>query len=454
MLTNEKGSALITVLVVLFILITAFFTIYTFAINRIGVIREDIHTLKAGYLASAGINRFQYMVNSDSLNWQKVLDLEISEQISEKESFKVSVDLYGCYLLVKSTGQSAKVEIKKKAILGIMPDNVYNSAIINHSQDYPLTLSGRTKIIGNAFLGPHKIIGGSFEGRGFQGTELVDGRIVNSAQNPKPKIDTTLFEEYLNRISDRISTDNKYYFGSVVLGQFDSLPKNYSSFKIENSLEINSLDLQPQNSEIVVTTGGNIIISGDSRINGLVQLISDKSIIVENDSNLKNVILFANDSIIIKDNSIVSGQLLSKGKISITDSAKILNPSLIYSYNDNESDSALICYWGKSYSEAVSVSYDSKSNFIADKNNIFIDTNVTVAGLVYSHYISDIRGSINGITESDSYRFIKPPTVYINWLIDINVDRSKLSFIPILPISFPYENGYAILDIVEQDPRK
>jgi len=444
-LKQNKGSALIAVLVVLFILLSMFFAIFGLAISRAGILQKEINTTRAFYLADAGINRFLYVINRDSLNWQEVLDINLSKQISEKEEFSVSPSLSGGYILVTSTGNIGNLQVTKKALIGLMPDRDLNAAIINSAENYPLTLAGRTNIIGDVIVGPGSITRGSIEGEAYQNKELVNGRIIQRAAVLKPKIDNKPIEDYLDDITNKTAFPDRYVIGSSVMTEFEKLDleKPYT-IKIENNLEINSLTLKIKNEKISIAASGNIRIIGNSKLDGLIELIAGKSIYIENKSNLNGLILVAKDSIILKNRSVFSGQALSTNKIRIKDSAFINYPSLLYVFGRDDNESKTIEFGPNSYSRAVAVLKSENKDHSYQSQKILVDTNSYVSGYLFSDTYMDIRGVLFGTSKAESYFYFKEPTIYINWLRNVTINRFRLDFIPVLPVTFPNKNGYTI----------
>jgi len=79
-----------------------------------------------------------------------------------------------------------------------------------------------------------------------------------------------------------------------------------------------------------------------------------------------------------------------------------------------------------------------------------IDTNSMVTGVAYSGQYSEIKGTLDGISMTERYWYYRFPTTYLNWLTDAVIDRTRLDFLPVLPIILPDKNGYAIFKTFEE----
>jgi len=449
-LRQKKGSALISVLVVLFILLTAFFAVFSFALSRAAILEKEINSTRASYLADAGINRFLYEIEKDSLTIDKIISKKLSEKISADEKYAVSAEPWGGYILISSEGMARGSEAAKKVLIGLMPNKDLNAAIINCGANYPVVIAGRTKITGDVIVGPGSITRGTIEGEAYQDEELTDGAIIQRADVTKPEIDNKPIKEYLSSTIEKVAFPDDFIIGSSVITDLD-IPRKDTSYiiRVEDNLELKSLNLEAGNVKISLMAGRNITIGDSCHISGTIEIIARNSIIIDGGSYMSGVILAAEDSIVIKGGSIFSGQALCNKTIIISKNAKALYPSLLYAYDFDDDEERTIRFGPDIYSEAIAVLNDVSQIGYSGESKIILDTNSIVCGYLYSDRYIDIRSVLLGIAHSESFWYKKEPTTYINWLRNVVINRNRLDFMPVLPVMFPNQNRYAIFTVYE-----
>jgi hypothetical protein len=447
-LKSQSGSALIAVLIVLFILLTVFFAIFGLGISRTALLRKKIDITRSEYLAHAGIQRFLYLINETNKDWRFASSLDTLVEISGSESFSIQTELMGGYIKVLSKGKANNQTKSIQALVGLLPNKDFNSAVINRSIDYPLVVCGYTHIIGDAIVGPRGITKGSIEGQGFIREKLAEGTITSRVPTDNT-IDNEPLRYFIEDINHKKNNPTRTYSGSKLISD---IPINKDGkqtiLTIEGNVEIDSLSYNNPDHDLYIFAGGNISITNHSNINGPITIMSDKSITVGMQSQLCNAVLVANDTVHIMGNSIFNGQIICGGKIVIKDSSKVEYPSLLYVHNlDDNNTGKAISLMDASRIDAVTIMGLENSIKSEDLNKIYIDTLVVASGIVWSSEFSDIRGKINGTSITKSYWFELKPTTYYNWLKNVTIDRRNLDFLPILPITVEQENKYAVFNI-------
>ncbi|MCX6826067.1 MAG: hypothetical protein NTV06_02185 [candidate division Zixibacteria bacterium] len=440
------------VLAVLFILLTIFFAVFTFAISRTAILQKNINRTRAAYLAKAGINQFLYIINRDTPDWKEIGNYELTKEISAHEKYSIQVSLLGGYILINSTGIADGKKLTQKALIGLMPWKELNAAIINGEMNFPVVVTGQTEIIGDAIVGPQSVIAGSMEGEAYQGKELIKGNIFPRSKEILPVINKQIIESYLNGLTNKRQNPTRFIPGSLVLSEI-KIDRNQDELilSVEDNIEIKSIRLKARLKHITILAGGNIIINGSSDIDGLIELVAGNSIIIADNSSLCGTIVIAEDSIVFQDQSLFMGQAISGSIIKVRNNAKILYPSLLYT-KARESDTAGgIEFSTKSKSSTIAIAEGSGQKESASSNMIKIDTNVVVDGIIFSEQYTELMGTLYGTSITKSYWHYKPPTTYINWLKNVTIDHNKLDFLPILPIMLPARNGYAIFNVYEDN---
>jgi len=449
MTANDKGSALISVMVVLFILLTAFFAVFSFALSRAGLLNKEINITRARYLADAGINRLLQIADTESLGWTEIISLRLNEKISPTEEFKVESSLTGGYIRVTSTGIAGSQRIAQSVLIGIMPWSDMNSAIINCSNTFPLVVAGATRINGDAIVGPQAITDGTIEGEPYQGDKLINGEIIIREKVICPEIDNDAVRQYVNQMMDEKTSATNYIVGSAILRDFNEYKKNKKVvICVEDNLDIQSLRLNSYTSGIKIIAGGNIAIRENCEIRGLVEIMAGGSIYLGGASFLEGTTLTASDSIVFSNSVKFSGQALAGRRISINGGAEIGYPALLYVYCTDDDEDNTIVFNAGGHSRAVAVIAGHIDTYSKKMHRLFIDSGAVSAGLMFCDQYTDIEGALHGISLTKEYYYRKDPTTYINWIKNAEIDRHRLDFLPVMPVSFAGRNKYAVFRIL------
>ena len=445
-LKSQEGSALLNVLAVIFILLTIFSAVFAHALNRFSVLKKDINMAKARYLSEAGLQRYLSYLDREEIDLTSRNLLEYNIEISDKNNFRLSARLFGAYLMVRSIGTHKSIADTIYALVGKLPGKEYNFAIINASSVYPLTLAGRTKITGDIKMGQGGVTKGEIDGQYFQFEDLNEGLILPALDTVNFGLDRDFLKRYLDEIPNRSDNHDRFIQGSLVLNEksIENL-KGSSIVLIENNLEINPDIPLILDDPITLIAKGSIEIKGTTRLSGPLEIISSGYINLSEGAVLEGCLLVAEDSVIVRGGAKYSGQILSSGKITIKDNARILHPSLVYSYYPGySSDERQIVFENKSVAEGIVVMDSTLDNNREEYNRILIEDYAAITGILQSEECIEMRGSLFGIAVTSRFLYVKDQSIYVNWLGNAVIDRSKLDFIPIMPVNSTGVDDYGI----------
>ena len=265
------------------------------------------------------------------------------------------------------------------------------------------------------------------------------------------KIDNEPIIQFIESIHKKRTNPTNIYSGSRVISKITlDEDSEQTVLVIEGNVEIDSLVFHCSNHELYILTDGHVSITNNSYIRGPIVIMSEKSILVGMQSQLCNVILAAKDSVLVASNSLFKGQIICGGEIIIKDDAKVEYPSLLYVHDlDDVNIGREIALKNKSKVSAVAVLALTDNTNTEFTNKIYVDTLVVASGIVWSSAYSDIRGKIYGTSVTKEYWYERRPTTYINWLKNATIDRQRLDFLTILPITINQDNKYAVFEIQE-----
>ncbi|MEP0827188.1 MAG: hypothetical protein HRF51_01585 [bacterium] len=448
-LDSQTGSVLVAALVVIFILLTIFFAVFSIAVSSKMMITRKILKTRAGYLADTGIERFVFAANKDSLDWREALRLRISDTIGRNESFDVTSGIYGGYILVNSTGKAGTQAVRKQALVGKAPWTDLNLALLNSDMNYPLVVAGRAKINGNVVVGPEGIVRGSLQGEANSEEKPVSGTVKTRSAPEPVQLDRTLMEHLRQEFALLSSNPTYTLSGNQVIREL-VLRKSGSpvTYFIEGNTELESLRLKAYGQEVNLLIRGSVTVRGKSELEGAVRIYSSQNITLEGPAVLDGTLLFAEAEITFREVRRFQGQALAGSKIKAGPDARIEYPSLLYvSSGEIISDTTQIHFLSGSRSRTLAFLEKSDSNAKDHADIVTIDTNATVIGCIASQDLTELRGELRGISITRSYHLQLFPTRYVNWLYNATIDRSQLDFFPVLPVNVLESGQYAVFDI-------
>lgn len=381
----------------------------------------------------------------------------ISEnQDATKEEIFIKIDsikvrlrnkIKGIYTEVQTTAYNKKDSSKIYYLLGNQIENQFQNAVIISKDKLRASIAGDTKINGDMLLTSDKVKIGRISGIKSANKNYLNGEIITQEE-----IQVKLFNELL--ISNQFNNDFLRNNPQYVDGDFE-LNNATTSEIIENISTQISGDLVVSGEVIEKKLGNtsNLLVSGEVVFNegtyssSDMKVVSDSSITIEENCIIENTILVAESKIIIEGNTHFKNvQLFSKKGIEIS-GANFRYPSIIavYSNLDLESNLENKIKIESSIVNGSILCINSTTGLSNNKNLIEIDEDSKVQGLIYSENNSKIAGEVNGIIYTHSFWYYKEPTEYINWLVDVKVDREKLDEAFLLPVGFSEVNNFRIL---------
>jgi len=276
LLSNQKGMALLTTLIFVFILVTFGVALLTMTSNDIKLSALQRDSTEAFFIAEAGIDKALWYLNTPEDNGGEGLDwrtdnTELYPEGYIRESYPaVSTNYY--QLTVENTAEqdiikitsrgvvsdgnkvygSRKIEVDAKKAISPSPSLVYNYAIATEGD---LTFAGDVKIDGDVHSNENiSLVSGvtDITGEATASGETNDWGSVSHATQMYPKID---FEYY----KELAVNNSSYYETGVVFNDYTVLPGIHF---IEGDVEIK------QNAVLHIIDGGAIFATGEIRVIG------------------------------------------------------------------------------------------------------------------------------------------------------------------------------------------
>lgn len=360
---------------------------------------------------------------------------------------KIRSKLYGLYPKVNITSYGYGDSTKLIYTLGKKSNDKFNNAVIIAKEKLRASIAGNTEIEGNLLVTSEKIQRGRILGISGSARNYLDGKLIVNENIP-----IKYFNEKL--LTNQFETNLEFDESKVLDGNLNLNNNNLKDFIELDSLMVlgdlyitSLLSNKNYNNDLKIIVKGFIKIDKKTSSDIKLHLISDSTISIGSNSNLKNIFFVSNSKIEIQENCDMEDvQLFAKRNITITKS-QFSYPSTIVCFSDVSK--------GKNLGNSIEVNNSIVNGSILmintsvglsnNKNRIYIDDKSVVHGLVYSENNLTSRGVIKGIIYTYGFWFYKEPTEYINWLVDVKVNREELDPSFLFPNGFEDESKYKIL---------
>lgn len=335
------------------------------------------------------------------------INSEIEVDLFDDEQHKVMLAKkhWGAFYILSAKAKWRNKIVVKSALVGSNFKEGEKIALYLADQNKPLSLTGKTKIIGDCYIPKAGVKRAYIEGKSFVGNQLISGVKFNSNKT-LPPINEELINENLRSFS-AIETIN------------DSLV-DYELFLEEDSI-VNSFG----NKTLVLYSPFSIDLS-NKVIEGNIVIKSDKQIVVNRSAKITNAILYAKGIVLQKDTK-GSMQLFAQDSIIIENNCQLNYPSVV----------ALLGKGNAEVSRKITVKEDVKikgSLFLYNENFdrkhqalVSIEKDSEITGQVYSSELLELKGKVIGGVFCNKLLLKTPSSVYENHLMDATINRKELS---------------------------
>jgi hypothetical protein len=301
----------------------------------------------------------------------------------------------------------------KSFFYGARQDSFSGGCLYLTDRKSPLSLSGEAKLVGDAYLSKAGIRPVFVDGKSFAYTEMLNGSVKQSL--------------------DSLPVVDRRIIGG--LGGFSG--KGREETGIPDTLEAPFSDTM-----VVLYRRGPIALSV-GRLKGHILIVSDTAIRVGRNCQLQNVILAAPE---IKFESGFSGtvQAVATDSIIVDNGCGFSYPSslaVIKKEGSNGQPRVIIGDFCRVNGTIVTDAPKKDEN----KTYIEIGRNSTITGLVYCAGYLSLKGKVRGAVLTDYFIYRSGASIYINYLVDAEIDRRELSGFYVAPRLFANGKGNKIM---------
>ncbi|NQX41305.1 hypothetical protein SAMN05421820_107153 [Pedobacter steynii] len=323
---------------------------------------------------------------------------QVSDLFEEqKDSLVLRKEIWGVYELGLVKAFELKDTLKRSFFAGttfLDPNVIYLA-----DEDRPLSLSGKTQLIGDGELPKSGLKQSYVDGKPYEGKELIKGKITESSRGVPP-----LNETLLGDIEKKFNVEE-----GAVFNVRDSVSNSFFN-------PVLLYKLTPDQQEIT-----------DVKLKGKIILVSDTIVNISATAVFEDVQVYA-PAIIVASGFKGTCQLFARDSIVIGKDCAFGYPSFAGVFKSAESKIQSKISIGKGVTfSGVLLSYEKKRTDL--QTMISIGEKSHLRGEVFATgYIKMERGiTVYGKVYAKRFIMQTPSTLYENYLIDITLNRNLLS---------------------------
>jgi hypothetical protein len=305
------------------------------------------------------------------------------------------------------------------------------AALYLADQDRPLSLSGETSIVGNAFIPKAGVKKAYVNNKAYQGDEkLVSGKINNS-EKKIPPLDETRGALLLGYLSEK---DPDTTSGRI-LGKADTIQNSF--LKPTRSIHLGRK----------VQTIKNIVLRGN------IILFSDTALTIEPSAVLENVLIFAR-SITVNSGFRGTCQLFASDSIHVKAGCVFNYPSCLGVLNSSSSKTSpyvkIMLDKNSVLNGAIFIHRQKEEEIMPVLD---LDSNVTVRGQIYSEGMLQFKSGlrVNGSVFTKLFTYQSGYNLMENTLVDTKINMKALSPYYLTSALFPVSKRKKIMQWLEQN---
>ncbi|MGM9475204.1 hypothetical protein ACS5PU_02195 [Pedobacter sp. GSP4] len=310
-----------------------------------------------------------------------------------KDSVEIDCSYWGVFPLSVIRAFTSSDTLSRVFLMGMDPgkDQV---ALYLSDEDRPLSVSGDTRIFGDAVVPRSGMRRSYVENRSYSGTQLVYGKVMESGKTLTP----------LDK--DLIAAINR------------ELDKSVSGMV---TLPYGNLDIPFLKATKIFAVPGGAKLSG--MLSGKLVLYSDTTIIITGQARLENTVVYAR-SIRVEEGFRGSCQLFARDSITLGDRTILDYPSVLgLVAKEKMVDQSKITI-GKDVIVSGSVfSYEPKRTPL--QTMVSLSDRAKIKGELYSTGIIKLAkgAEVEGKTSCNRFVMQTPTTLYENFLVDVLLNR-------------------------------
>jgi hypothetical protein len=451
---SEKGSALPSVLFLITLLSLFAATILALQYFHRKAILLQVAKVKAQYASESGLASLMGNIKSLPELYGELESEGRSFQFNDGSIAHVKLQPWGFLLRATSEGKFQNARVVTHAIIASRPSQAYDNALIFANNTHQLVFTGQSTITGNIITGQPGVSIGNIHDYSSPLKIPVKGKI-NSKQPPElPAFDTSqvnremIFWRYLLGQSVSTRTENHKTLklqGSELHINAGTIPDSIDYLFLDGRVFWNDT-INRRDVPLYIVTNGDIILEKDTKLLGLVTIITSGTMTLDLNVKLDQTICYSLRSIHIQHSVNLLGQFIAP-EITIASGSYLHYPSMVYSSKGPPRDSATTSLKiddGATVEGMVALMSENEQSL--ESSLITIAPTAKVIGSVYTNSKITLDGSVIGTVLAKDFYFYVAPTSYLGWIRSGTIDRASLPKSYLIPPSFTENVKLDILD--------
>jgi len=436
-LLNESGYALPSVLMVSLLVITLLLGLISvvFFYDRESI--KAVEKKKLDLACYSALNTFL----SDTLSFSSdTLEIFI-------DSILVSVIKRprGLFNEITTSARGINDSSKISYLIGLTNKNskyFYNALVISRP-NLRASVVGETEINGDILATSKKFIKGNIFGEPPVEDDYHKGNIIVDNIIPVHLLSDSLMDKIRDQILQNADSEIEFENFLVNSANINDLQQYKNIFNRGELLFSEKLILVRQLEPLTFQTDSIVSFSEETISSIDMNIICKGDVHIEKKSTLENMVLITEGSITIEPGCYFRNVQLFSSTETIINNSQFDYPSVIFLSIDAGDSTKL--------NNAIEISSSTINGYViltttssglsSNKSKLKIDKESKVQGIVYSENNLEQHGEVTGTVYTYNYWYYKEPNEYINWLINVKIDRNKLSDWFLLPIGFADNNA-------------
>lgn len=352
--------------------------------------------------ADSGLNLLLSEQSLVGLNEKKVIDLYGQGM----DSVELIRKPWGAYEVVISKAIFKNTSFLRLAQIGYGQDSTKAYSLYLSDEDKPLALCGKTILKGTAYLPKSGVKRAYIEGQNFIGNDLISGQVKQS-------------EKALPEFNKELIENIESIFSSKQISEKDSV------IEIASDLSEDSLKNSFLNNSLILKSSGRLKISSGF-YEGNILVISDKEIVISSNAILHDMIVVA-PRVIVEKEFKGNLQIFASDSVIIQKNVTLAYPSVIGIVRTSQSPVVAAIVLSENDTIEGNLFAYKKAEEVLKQSGLIMAEKSFIYGEVYSNGYVDVKGSIYGSLMCNKILLKTPSSVYENHLLNVVIDRSKLS---------------------------
>ena len=442
LLAENRGFALVAVLVISLLLSATLVIILAFVARHRKLLLEKAEDLQTLYLAESALHRAAADFYSGERALYSRSPRTYSLLLADRDSARIVQFPWGGYTALLATAGSTPREEMLSALIAKRPSSAFRPAVIVDPAAGPLTLAGNARLTGAVRTGPEGVRAAPPGERRHRQGIPVYGNIVRRQEDGRPGIQRDLVNEIYREFRARLARAD-------TLPWLPTISEADSLIDLAPGGMLRSYRLPPgffHTGPRHIRGPGILVIEAALTLDKPLRLSHFVSVLCREEIRLDTAVIadqalfYSPRQIIVAGTGQFRGQLFSEEQITVTGASTLAYPSLLMVYGNRDESTIRIAAPAEVSGTVLFTSPEHGINPARQGSGIIIEKGATVNGLVYSGNLLNLGGTINGISVTGRFHFYRSPTDYYNWIRDGTVDRSRLSERFLIPLFLEPEN--------------